>query len=152
MDELEFDKEDKILSDGFQVNIDEFKKMSDFFKSFTNNFKNISIFEKKKSKEKKDNKSLIYQSILLTGLTGIYDSFQLCINNIKNIMSKIDNDIIKPLDEFRFEQLKIYKNDLGKIKNINKTFKIHSFLLEKAKYNYYKASLYIKIIKIINKN
>ena len=144
MNELEFDKEDKILGDGFQVNIDEFKKMSDFFKSFANNFKNISIFGEKKTKENMENKALIYQSILLTGLAGIYDSFQQCINNIKNIMSKIDNDIIQPLDEFRFEQLKTYRNDLNKLKEINKKYKIHTFLLEKAKYNYYKASLYVK--------
>ena len=144
MDELEFDKEDKILGDGFQVNIDEFKKMSNFFKSFADNFKNISIFEEKKSKEKKENKSLIYQSILLTGLAGIYDSFRLCINNIKNIMHKIGTDIIQPLDEFRSEQIEIYRDDLNKIKDISKKYKIHSFLLEKAKYNYYKASLYVK--------
>ena len=110
--ELELDQEDKILSDGFQVNIDEFKKMSDFFKSFIKNFKNISIFEEKKGKEVKDNTALIYESILLTGLTGIYDTFQVCINNIKNIMDKIEIGIIKPLDEFRFEQLKLYKNGI----------------------------------------
>ena len=138
--ELELDEEDKILTDGFQVNIDEFKKMSDFFKSFVNNFKNITLFEEVKGKEKKDNKFLVYESILLTGLKGIYDEFQVCINNIKNIMSKIENGIIKPLDEFRFEQLKIYKNDLNKIKEIDKTYKLQTFLLEKAKVNYYKAS------------
>ena len=143
MEELELDFEDKILSDGFQVNIDEFKKMSDFFKSFVNNFKNFSIFEEKE-KEKKDNKFLVYESILLTGLKGIYDAFKDCINNIKGIMTKIENGIIKPLDEFRFEQLKIYKNDLNKIKEIDKTYKIQNFLLEKAKFNYYKASLELK--------
>ena len=149
--ELELDQEDKILSDGFQVNIDEFKKMSDFFKSFIKNFKNISIFDEKKGKEVKDNTALIYESILLTGLTGIYDTFQVCINNIKNIMDKIEIGIIKPLDEFRFEQLKLYKNDLGKIKEINKTYKFQKYLLDKAKYNYYKASLSITHSKINDK-
>ena len=149
--ELELDEEDKILTDGFQVNIDEFKKMSDFFKSFVNNFKNITLFEEVKGKEKKDNKFLVYESILLTGLKGIYDEFQVCINNIKNIMSKIENGIIKPLDEFRFEQLKIYKNDLNKIKEIDKTYKLQTFLLEKAKVNYYKASLEVKKNKNDNK-
>ena len=137
---LELDQEDKILSEGFQVNIDEFKKMSDFFKSFINNFNNLSISDEIKGKEKNNNTYLIYESILLTGLTGIYDTFKLCINNIKNIMTKIQNGIIKPLDEFRFEQLKIYKNDLNKIKEINKIYKLQKYLLEKAKYNYYKAS------------
>jgi hypothetical protein len=68
--------------------------MSDFFKSFINNFNNISIFDETKAKRKKDNTPLIYQSILLSGLTGIYDTFQLCINNIKKIMNKIENGII----------------------------------------------------------
>ena len=143
MEELELEQEDKILSDGFQVNIDEFKRMSDFFKSFINNFNNISIFDETKAKRKKDNTPLIYQSILLSGLTGIYDTFQLCINNIKKIMNKIENGIIKPLDEFRAEQLKIYKKDLNKIKEINKTYKLQKYLLEKAKYNYYKASFFV---------
>ena len=148
---LELDEEDKILSDGFQVNIDEFKKMSDFFKSFVNNFNNISIFEDINGKEKKENKSLVYESFLLTGLTGIYDMFKVCINNIKGIMSKIEKGIIKPLDEFRSEQLKIYKNDLNKIKEINKTYKVQSILLEKAKENYYKSSYYLKNNKNNNK-
>ena len=143
MEELELEQEDKILSDGFQVNIDEFKRMSDFFKSFINNFNNISIFDDTKAKKKKDNTPLIYESILLSGLTGIYDTFQLCINNIKKIMNKIENGIIKPLDEFRAEQLKIYKKDLNKIKEINKTYKLQKYLLEKAKYNYYKASFFV---------
>ena len=152
MDELELAQEDKILSDRFQVNIDEFKKMSDFFKSFVNNFKNITIFEETKGKEKKENKFLVYESILLSCLKSIYDKFQICINNIKSIMSKIENGIIKPLDEFRFEQLKIYKDDLNKIKEIDKTYKLQKVLLEKAKFNYYKTSFELKNNKNCSKN
>ena len=140
----ELSKEDKILSDSFQVNIDEFKKMSDFLKVFVDNFKNFSIFEDKKPKGKKENISLVYQSILLTGLTGIYDSFKSWVNNIKGIMQKIENGIIKPLDEFRFEQLKIYKDDLNKIKEINKIYTKQNYLLDKARYNYYISSQQLK--------
>ena len=140
----ELSKEDKILSDSFQVNIDEFKKMSDFLKVFVDNFKNFSIFEEKKPKGKNENISLVYQSILLTGLTGIYDSFKSWVNNIKGIMHKIENGIIKPLDEFRFEQLKIYKDDLNKIKEINKIYTKQNYLLDKARYNYYISSQQLK--------
>ena len=59
-------------------------------------------------------------------------------------MTKIQNQIISPLDEFRSEQLKIYKNNLNKIKELNKIYNKQEVLLEKAKNNYYKASLYIK--------
>ena len=142
MDDSKLDQEDKILNDTFQVNIDELKRMADFFKSFVNNFQNICTNEDKNIKTQ--NISVIFQSILLSGLAGIYDSFLICVKNIKNIMSKIQNGLIQPLDEFRFEQLKIYKNDLNKIKEINKEYKKQSFLLEKAKNNYYKAAFELR--------
>ena len=148
MDDSKLDQEDKILNDTFQVNIDELKRMADFFKSFVENFQKICTYE---DKDKKQNVSVVYQSILLSGLAGIYDSFIICVKNIKNIMSKIQNGLIQPLDEFRFEQLKIYKNDLNKIKEINKEYKKQSFLLEKAKNNYYKAAFELRK-KYNNKN
>ena len=140
MNESTLDVEDKILNDDFQTNIDELKKMSDFFKSFINNFENISVFQEKKNKQKKENSAFIYQSFLLSSLVGIYDSFQICINNIKNIMIKIKNGLIMPLDEFRSEQLKIYKNKLNRLKELNKIYNKQEILLEKAKNNYYKSS------------
>ena len=140
--DLKIEQEDKILNDTFQVNIDELKRMADFFKTFVGNFQKICSYEDKDIKMK--NVSVIYQSILLSGLAGIYDSFIICINNIKNIMNKIQKGLIEPLDEFRFGQLKIYKNDLGKIKEIKKEYKKQSILLEKAKNNYYKAAFELK--------
>jgi len=142
MEEIIFE-EDKLFNDDFQVDVDELKKMSDFFKSFVNYFDIIDLF-KEKNKAKKENSPFIYQSFLLSSLAGIYDSFQVCMKNIKNIMTKIQNEIIKPLDDFRSEQLKIYKNNLNKIKEMNKIYNKQEILLEKAKNNYYKASLYVK--------
>ena len=142
MEDSKLEIEDKILNDTFQVNIDELKKMADFFKSFTENFQTICTFEEKN--KKMENIPFIYQSILLSGLAGIYDAFLNCINNIKKIMNRIENGLIKPLDEFRFEQLNVYKSDLNKIKEINNLYKKHYILLEKAKNNYYKASFDLK--------
>jgi len=42
MEEIIFE-EDKLFNDDFQVDVNELKKMIDFFKSFVNHFDNIDL-------------------------------------------------------------------------------------------------------------
>ena len=118
--------------------------MSHFFNSFITNIKSISFFQNNKSKSKRLNNPNIYESILLNNVESIYDSFKLCIDNIKNITTKIQNDLIKPIDLFIDEQSKIYQNNSKNIKQMIKQCNDHKILLDFAKNNYYKSSFEIK--------
>ncbi len=51
MEDSKLEIEDKTLNDTFQVNIDELKKMADFFKSFVDNLQTICTFEEKNKKK-----------------------------------------------------------------------------------------------------
>ena len=144
MEEIKLAKDDKIFNENFQTNIEELKNMSHFFNSFITNIKSISFFQNNKSKSKRLNNPNIYESILLNNVESIYDSFKLCIDNIKNITTKIQNDLIKPIDLFIDEQSKIYQNNSKNIKQMIKQCNDHKILLDFAKNNYYKSSFEIK--------
>ena len=144
MEEIKLIKEDKIFSDNFQTNIDELKIMSNFFNSFINIIKSISPFQSSKLKSKRGNNPNIYESILLSNIENIYDSFKMCINNIKNITNKIQNDLIKPIELFIDEQSKVYQNNGKNIKRIIKNYREYKIMLDYAKNNYYKSSFEIK--------
>ena len=144
MDESKFELEDKLLSDDCQENIDELKKMANFFKEFINIHKSEAELYKKNSKKKNDVSTEIHQSILLSSLSGIYDSFQSYLNKTTDIMNKMENELIQPLDFFRSEQLKIYKDNINKMKDINKKYSYYKSKLDVAKFNYYKTSYLVK--------
>ena len=144
MEEIKLAKDDKIFNENYQTNIEELKNMSHFFNSFITNIKSISFFQNNKSKSKRLNNPNIYESILLNNVESIYDSFKLCIDNIKNITTKIQNDLIKPIDLFIDEQSKIYQNNSKNIKQMIKQCNDHKILLDFAKNNYYKSSFEIK--------
>ena len=144
MEEIKLAKEDKILSDNFQANIDELKIMSNFFNSFINNIESLSFFQNNKTKQKRGTNPNIYESILLNNIENIYNSFKNCINNIKNITTKIQNDLIKPIELFIEEQSKVYQNNSKNIKQIIKNYKEHKIILDFAKNNYYKSSFELK--------
>ena len=117
--------------------------MIDFFKTFIiSHQEEFEIFQKKFKNPK--NKVSMHPSILLTSLMGIYNYFQGYINNIKVLMDKINNELINPLNEFSSEQLKIYDENIKKIKDINSKYKDYNNLLEYSKNNYYKISYKVK--------
>ena len=144
MQEIQLEKEDKILNENFQINIEELKNMSNFFNSFINNIKNITSFRGNKYKSKKENNPNIYESILSKNLKSFYESFKTCINGIKNITNNIQNDFIKPIDLFIDEQSKIYQNNNKIIKQMIKQYNDYKIMLEFAKNNYFKSSLEVK--------
>ena len=144
MEENKFLKEDIILNDNFQSNIDELKNMSFFLNIFINNIKNSNYFQINKTKSKRANNSNIYESILLDKIEGIYDAFKISINNIKNIMNKVQKELIEPINLFINEQTKIYQISDKDIKELVKKYKEHKIMLEYAKNKYYKSSFELK--------
>ena len=117
--------------------------MTDFFKTFiTTHQEEVQSFQKKLNPDNK--KTTLHPSILLTNLIGIYNYFQEYINNIKTLMNKINNELINPLKEFSSEQLKIYEENINKIKDINENYKEYKDLLDYTKNNYYKISYHAK--------
>ena len=144
MEEIKLVKEDKILKDNCQTNIDGLKNMSDFLKTFINNFKTFSFFQSQKSKYKKGKDHNMYESILSNNVDGIYDSFKICVDNIRNIMNKIQNNLIKSFDLFIDEQSKEYQNNSKNIKDLIKKYNDQKMQLEYAKNNYYKSSFELR--------
>ena len=118
--------------------------MSDFLKTFINNFKTFSFFQSQKSKYKKGKDHNMYESILSNNVDGIYDSFKICVDNIRNIMNKIQNNLIKSFDLFIDEQSKEYQNNSKNIKDLIKKYNDQKMQLEYAKNNYYKSSFELR--------
>ena len=138
-DSLSFNLESELLSNNSKICFNELEKMTDFFKTFiTTHQEEVQSFQKKLNTDK--NKITLHPSILLTNLIGIYNYFQDYINNIKSLMNKINNELINPLTEFSSEQLKIYEENIKKIKDINEIYNDYKDLLDYSKNNYYKMS------------
>ena len=64
MGEIRLINENKVLNENFQSNIEELKNICNFFNTFINNFKNISVFQINKTKTKKGSNQNIYESTL----------------------------------------------------------------------------------------
>ena len=143
MDNLNFNLESDLLSNNSELCFNELEKMTEFFKTFiTTHQEEVQSFQKKLNPDNK--KTTLHPSILLTNLIGIYNYFQEYINNIKTLMNKINNELINPLKEFSSEQLKIYEENINKIKDINENYKEYKDLLDYTKNNYYKISYHAK--------
>ena len=143
-DNLLFDFEIKNLTKNSNEISEELKRFSDFLKAYTQTIKELSKSLKEKLKIPENHPSRLHESILLTNIIGIYDSFQSYITNIDNYMLKMQGDIIDPFDDFINSELKAYNNFLQKVKNINIKQKNYKTILEKAKINYYKEAYYTK--------
>ena len=144
MDSINLHFEGQTLSNNSKESIIELRKLSDFFKTFiTTHQEEVSSFQKKLNSP--DNKHTLHPSILLTNLTGIYDYFQEYISNIQKLMTKINNELLNPIDEFSSEQSKIYKENLKKLNEIYNNYKESKNLLDFAKNNYYEISFNTKI-------
>ena len=143
-DNLLFDFEIKNLTKNSQETVDEIKRFSEFFKKYLSITKEFSDVLKQKLKIPENHPSRLHESILLTNIVGIYDSFQSYMVNIDNYLCNMQSEIIDPMDDFRESQLKVYDNFLQKIKDINIKQKNYKMVLERAKINYFKEAYYTK--------
>ena len=139
MDNMSFSFESDLLSKNSKICLAELQKLTNFFNTFISTHQEeVKSFQKKLSISK--NQATIHPSILLSNLIGIYSYFQEYINNIKDLMTKINNELINPLTEFSNEQINIYEENISKLKELNIKYKQYKDLLDYAKYNYYKIS------------
>ena len=143
MDNFSFTLESDSLSNNAKICLNEFHKLTNFFNAFISTHQEeVKSFQKKLDSSK--NKATIHPSILLSNLSGIYSFYQDYINNIKDLMTKINNELINPLTEFSNMQKNIYKENLSKLNDINIKYNEHKDLLNYAKNNYYKLSFEVK--------
>ena len=132
-DNLLFDFEIKNLTKNSKEIIEELNRFSKFLKSYTITTKDLINLLKEKLKIPENHPSRLHESILLTNIIGIYDSFQSYILNIDNFISKMKTDIIDPFVNFSNSQLKEYNDFLEKVKDINIKQKNYKNTLEKEK-------------------
>ena len=106
MDNLGFLLEGSTLSKNLKECLAELKKMTNFFNTFISTHQEeVETFQKKLNIS--ENQASIHPSILLSNLSGIYSFYTNYISNIKDLMTKINNELINPLTEFSKEQTKI---------------------------------------------
>ena len=127
-----------------QKSVNELRGLSNFFKIFTRTYQEeATIFEERLSEHESKYKN-IDDSILSANLIGIYDCFRQYNKNTENLMYKIVNELISPYEVFRNTQFTIYQNNINELRNINKIYKEHKYLLDISRQNYYKATDAIK--------
>ena len=133
----DFNTEYYKLSESSKINLLEIKRLIVFMKIFVDNF-NIIIQNFKK--QLLNNNELLYESILLTNMNGIYNYFLSIMDNSGNLISRIINDIISPLEQFFETQQRIYNDNLSRFNSLLKDYRRNKDPLEYSKINYYKSS------------
>ena len=150
MSDIKFDSEVETVKSKSQRGVDELKGLSSFFTIFTSTYQEeVKSFEERLLSHE-DKYKVIDDSILSANLVNIYDCFRQCNNNIQNLMTKIQNELISPLEVFRNTQFKIYQENINELRNISSNYRENKDLLDNAKLNYYRSSCITK--KNENKN
>ena len=127
-----------------QKSVNELHGLYDFFKMFTKTFQEeVDNFDLRLYEHQEIYKN-INESILSANLMGIYDCFGQCIKNTQSLMTKINNELINPLEFFRSNQFKIYQNNINELRAINKLHNEDRDLMEYFRQIYYQASDVVK--------
>ena len=123
MSDIKFDLEIESVKSKSQRGVNELRGLSSFFTIFTSTYQDeVKSFEQKLLLHENKYK-VIDDSILSANLVNIYDCFRQCNNNIQSLMSKIDNELISPLEVFRNTQFKIYQENINELRNISTSYK-----------------------------
>ena len=138
------DSEINNLTRNSNETIEELQRLEDFIKYYISSQNQLTSTLKQKIIIPENHESRLHESILLTNLTGIYDSFQSLLSNIDDLSIKLKTEILEPLEEFRLNQNKINKQYIEIINEINSKQKNYMNILERAKINYYKEEYYTK--------
>ena len=116
-----------------QKSVNELRGLSNFFKIFTQTYQEeVNQFDER-LKEHEEKFKNIDDSILSANLVGIYDCFKQCNQNTQNLMTKITNELISPLEVFRNTQFTIYQNNIDALREVNGIYKENLDLLDMAK-------------------
>ena len=143
-EEMTLDSEINNLSKNSNITIEELQRLIDFLTYYINSQTQLTSTLKQKMSIPDNHTSRLYDSPLLTNIISIYDSFQNLLTSIDELTNKLKIDIIEPLNEFRQNQIKINKQFIDVIKEINNKQKKYKTILDIAKINYYKEEYYTK--------
>ena len=143
-EEMTLDSEINNLSKNSNITIEELQRLIDFLTYYINSQTQLTSTLKQKMSIPDNHSSRLYDSPLLTNIISIYDSFQNLLTSIDELTNKLKIDIIEPLNEFRQNQIKINKQFIDVIKEINNKQKKYKTILDIAKINYYKEEYYTK--------
>ena len=124
--------------------IEEIQRLQDSLTYYISAQNQLTSTLRQKMTIPENHQSRLHESILLTNLTGIYDSFQNLLINIDDLSSKLKLEILEPLEEFKQNHIKINKKYIDMIIEINNKQKNYKKILEIAKINYYKEEYYTK--------
>ena len=137
-------KEVDCIKQHSQKSVNELHGLSDFFKIFTKTYQEeIDNFDRRLNEHQEFYKN-VNDSILSANLMGIYDCFSQSIKNTQALMTKINNELISPLEFFRNTQFTIYQNNINELRAINKLHKEDRDMMEYSQQNYYQASDVVK--------
>ena len=124
--------------------IEEIQRLQDSLTYYISAQNQLTSTLRQKMTIPENHQSRLHESILLTNLTGIYDSFQNLLINIDELSSKLKLEILEPLEEFKQNHIKINKKYIDMIIEIDNKQKNFKKILEIAKINYYKEEYYTK--------
>ena len=127
-----------------QKSLNELNGLYDFFKIFTKTYQEeVDNFEQRLYEHQEVYKNL-NDSILSANLIGIYDCFNQSIKNTQTLMTKINNELISPLEFFHNNQFRIYQNNINELREVNKMYNEEKDMMEYFRQNYYQASDVVK--------
>ena len=149
METLTFESENNELIKNSRMNIIEIKRLISFMKIFVHNFTSlINAFQKHLSIPQQ----IFYESILITNMNGMYNYFLSIMEKSNNIISKIVNDIISPLEQFIETQQTIYEDNINRFNNLllnyESSIKYYNFEKENKKFIQINKQLKDKTIKM----
>ena len=122
-----------------QKSVNELHGLFDFFQIFTKTYQEeVENFDKRLY-EHQEVYNNVNDSILSANLTGIYDCFNQCNKTTQNLMTKITNELINPLELYRNNQFRIYQNNIDELREINKLHKEDRDMIDYFRQNYYNA-------------
>ena len=113
-----------------QKSLNELNGLYDFFKIFTKTYQEeVDNFEQRLYEHQEVYKNL-NDSILSANLIGIYDCFNQSIKNTQTLMTKINNELISPLEFFHNNQFRIYQNNINELREVNKMYNEEKDMME----------------------
>ena len=113
------DQEITMIKNNSSKSISELKNFSLFFKIFSTSFMDqINSLNDKITLYNEKNNSIVNQSLLSTNLNSIVDNFKQFNNNSKNLITRIQNELINTLEVFTNTQINIYQENNDELNNL----------------------------------
>ena len=136
-EKLKLDDEIQILKKFSENNIFEINKVTSFFKIFSSLFEEqINCMNNKLKDFNLDNNN---NSLLSFHINGIIENFKKFNNDYKNIILKIQNELINSVESFITNQVNIYKENNDELNGLLLYYNNNQKILNNSKFNYYKS-------------